>query len=227
MVLISQALLAAGQSDRGSWSKRQLQLLGVSYPLQSGWRQKILGQEISEQAAQDFVALKNQHLKPQDRQPQLVQTLPSVATTTPAPSQPPSAQSTSQPVVVAYTDGACSGNPGPGGWGAVMIWPGDRQEELSGSAIGATTNNRMEMQAAIEVLKALPPGSTVRLHSDSQLLINTMTRGWKRKANQDLWAELDRLVALHQVDWVWVKGHASDPLNNRADALAVAGARRA
>lgn len=108
-----------------------------------------------------------------------------------------------------------------------MIWPGDRQEELSGSAIGATTNNRMEMQAAIEVLKALPPGSTVRLHSDSQLLINTMTRGWKRKANQDLWAELDRLVALHQVDWVWVKGHASDPLNNRADALAVAGARRA
>ncbi len=225
MVVISQTLLDAGRSDRGSWSKRQLQLLGVPYPLQSGWKQRILGQTVSEQTARDFIALKNQHLKPQDRRRAPAATAPA-----PQPASPPVAApaiATPDTAIAAYTDGACSGNPGPGGWGAVLIWPDGREQELSGSAATATTNNRMEMTAAIEALKRLPPGSAVRLHSDSQLLINTMTRGWKRKANQDLWNELDRLVAQYPVEWVWVKGHANNPLNNRADALAVAGAQRA
>ncbi|KGF72896.1 hypothetical protein DO97_04125 [Neosynechococcus sphagnicola sy1] len=125
--------------------------------------------------------------------------------------------------VVIYTDGACKGNPGPGGWAAILRY-GDHTQEISGGA-AATTNNRMEMMAAIQALQSLTRPCQVRLHTDSQLLVNTMTRNWKRKANLDLWAELDRLAATHQVEWTWVKGHGSDPWNIRADELAVKAAQ--
>jgi ribonuclease HI len=126
--------------------------------------------------------------------------------------------------IIVYTDGACKGNPGPGGWAAILLC-GDHQKELSGGE-PQTTNNRMEMMAAIKALQALTRPCVVKIHSDSQLVINTMTRNWKRKMNLDLWAELDRLTKIHKVEWIWVKGHASDPLNCRADELAVIAARQ-
>ncbi len=133
--------------------------------------------------------------------------------------------------VIIYTDGACLKNPGgAGGWAAVLQYTKGNGELAEKEILGgdpSTTNNRMEMQAAIEALKALKEPCCVKLHSDSQLLVNTMSLGWKRKANKDLWAELDKLSQIHKVEWVWVKGHASDPLNNRADELAVQAAMSA
>jgi ribonuclease HI len=135
------------------------------------------------------------------------------------------------PQVVIYTDGACRGNPGPGGWGAVLIF-GDREREIWGGEL-ATTNNRMEMTAAIEALQALKRPCQVELHTDSQYLRNGISqwlsiwkaRGWRTMSkgevkNEDLWRRLDAARARHDVDWRWVKGHAGHPLNERADALA-------
>ncbi len=130
-----------------------------------------------------------------------------------------------------WTDGACSGNPGPGGWGAVLM-AGGTVRELSG-AEPATTNNRMELMGAIAALEALTRGCAVVLHTDSQYVKNGMTQwlaGWKRKgwrtaaggpvANADLWRRLEAAAAPHTIEWRWVKGHAGDPMNERADALA-------
>ncbi len=117
-----------------------------------------------------------------------------------------------------YTDGACSGNPGPGGWAAIVLDGGERRD-LSGGD-DRTTNNRMELVAAIEGLGATAPGSDVTVHSDSSYLVNTMTRGWKRKANADLWARLDALSAERRVGWTWVRGHSGHPLNEEADRMA-------
>ncbi len=122
-----------------------------------------------------------------------------------------------------YTDGACLGNPGPGGWGAVIIEDGIILD-LNG-ADESTTNNRMEMLAVIRGLAAVPKSAQVTVFSDSQYVVNTMTRGWKRKANLDLWERLDAEVAAHRVEWRWVRGHAGDPLNEEADSLATAAAR--
>ena len=135
------------------------------------------------------------------------------------------------PQVLIYTDGACSGNPGPGGWGAVLI-SGGHERELSGGE-GATTNNRMELMAAIEALEALKKPCRVDLHTDSQYLRQGITewivgwkaRGWKTAdkkpvKNEDLWRRLDTARARHEVKWHWVKGHAGHPLNERADGLA-------
>ena len=137
------------------------------------------------------------------------------------------------PGVVIFTDGACSGNPGPGGWGAVLTF-GDREKEICGGEPD-TTNNRMEMMAAIQALELLTKPCRVELHTDSQYLRNGVTqwihawkaRGWKTAdkkpvKNVDLWQRLDELVATggHRIDWRWVKGHAGDPGNERADALA-------
>ena len=131
-----------------------------------------------------------------------------------------------------YTDGACSGNPGPGGWAALLIFNG-REKELSGGE-ALTTNNRMELTAAIKGLEALTRPCAVDLYTDSQYVREGVTswikgwkvRGWKtagRKPvkNEDLWRLLEEAAAKHQVQWHWVKGHAADPLNNRVDALAV------
>ncbi|MBI1188496.1 MAG: ribonuclease HI [Alphaproteobacteria bacterium] len=136
----------------------------------------------------------------------------------------------SKPVEI-WTDGACSGNPGPGGWGAVLVY-GDTEKELSG-AEAVTTNNRMELMGAIAALEALTRASHVHLHTDSQYVKNGVTQwihnwkknGWRtadRKpvANEDLWRRLDEAQARHSVHWKWVKGHAGDPMNERADALA-------
>lgn len=137
------------------------------------------------------------------------------------------------PHVIVYTDGACSGNPGPGGWGAILSWNG-KERELSGGE-ARTTNNRMEMKAVIEALKALNRPCKVSVNSDSALIINAfqqrwvdgwMRRGWlkadkKPVENQDLWKELLEAMEPHQVQWVKVKGHAGIPLNERADRLAV------
>jgi ribonuclease HI len=133
--------------------------------------------------------------------------------------------------VVIHSDGACSGNPGPGGWGAILQFDG-REKELFGGA-PATTNNRMELTAAIEALSALTRPSTVELHTDSQYLrlgITQWIRGWKRNGwrtadrkpvkNVDLWRALDTLIARHKVAWHWVRGHAGHDLNERADELA-------
>jgi ribonuclease HI len=135
------------------------------------------------------------------------------------------------PHVVIYTDGACRGNPGPGGWGAILK-SGERERELSGGELH-TTNNRMELMAAIQALEALNRPCRVELHTDSQYLRTGITewlagwkaRGWKTAAkapvkNDDLWRRLDEARARHTVDWRWVKGHNGHPLNERADALA-------
>jgi ribonuclease HI len=135
-------------------------------------------------------------------------------------------------VVDIYTDGACSGNPGPGGWGAVLSY-GGRTKELSGGEATPTTNNRMELMAAIQALESLTRPSKVALHTDSSYLRNGITgwlAGWKRNGwktasrqpvkNDDLWRRLDAAAAKHDVQWLWVKGHAGDPGNERADALA-------
>ena len=133
-----------------------------------------------------------------------------------------------------YTDGACSGNPGPGGWGAILRYKG-RERELSGGE-QETTNNRMELTAAIRGLEALTEPCAVELYSDSQYLCKAinegwlrswMARGWKKAdkspvLNVDLWQQLQVQLERHQVTLVWVKGHAQNPYNNRCDALAVA-----
>jgi ribonuclease HI len=131
-----------------------------------------------------------------------------------------------------YTDGACSGNPGPGGWGAVLTY-GDRTKELSGGEATPTTNNRMELMAAIQALESLTRPTRVRLHTDSAYLRNGIMSWlptWKRNnwrtaskqpvKNEELWRRLDAAAARHQVEWLWVKGHAGNAGNERADALA-------
>lgn len=117
-----------------------------------------------------------------------------------------------------YTDGACLGNPGPGGWGVIVQCNG-QETELAGHDDG-TTNNRMEVTAAIKGLEVTPEDSMITLYSDSQYLVNTMTRDWKRRANVDLWTLLDTLVARRNVTWEWVRGHAGHPENERVDKLA-------
>ena len=117
-----------------------------------------------------------------------------------------------------YTDGACSGNPGKGGWGAVILRDGQTREISGGES--QTTNNRMEMTAVIEGLASVPSGAQVTVFSDSQYVVNTMTKNWKRRKNQDLWAKLDRETAARNVSWQWIRGHAGHPMNERADRLA-------
>ena len=137
------------------------------------------------------------------------------------------------PNVVIYSDGACHGNPGPGGWAAVLAC-GAKTRELSGG-VPATTNNRMELQAAIAALSALKEPCAVEFHTDSNYLRDGITkwlRGWKRNGwrtstrqpvkNEDLWRQLDVAVAAHKISWHWVKGHAGDAGNERCDALATA-----
>lgn len=123
-----------------------------------------------------------------------------------------------------YTDGACIGNPGPGGWAAIVVEDG-RRSAHSGRPRQRTTNQRMEVQAAIEGLSRTDPGARITVFSDSLYLVNTMTKGWKRNANKDLWAKLDRLVGPRHVDFQWLKGHAGHPLQEEADRLAVQAAR--
>jgi ribonuclease HI len=134
-------------------------------------------------------------------------------------------------VVDIYTDGACKGNPGPGGWGALMENGGRTREIYGGEP--ATTNNRMELMAVIRALEALRKPCRVRLHTDSQYVqlgISKWIHGWKKNGwrtadrkpvkNADLWRELDELAAKHEIEWLWVKGHAGHDGNERADALA-------
>ena len=141
---------------------------------------------------------------------------------------------TSKGRVEIFTDGACSGNPGPGGWGAVLRY-GSAEKELCGGEAG-TTNNRMEMMAAIVALETLTRPSQIDLHTDSTYLRDGITRwihGWKRNGwktaakkpvkNVDLWQRLEKALERHEVSWHWVKGHAGHPENERADALARAG----
>lgn len=125
-----------------------------------------------------------------------------------------------------YADGSCIGNPGPGGWGVVLIRPDGSQSKFYGSN-RATTNNQMEITAAIEGLRNTEVGSRVLLRSDSQYVINTMTLNWKRKKNHDLWTQLDRETELRKVTFEWVRGHNSDQLNELADRLANQGSREA
>jgi cyclic pyranopterin phosphate synthase len=117
-----------------------------------------------------------------------------------------------------YADGACLGNPGPGGWAAIIV-DGDKRQELKGR-VDKTTNNRMELMGVIEGMARTPEGSEVVVRSDSQYLVFTMSRRWKRKANLDLWQKLDDLTAKRKADWVWVKGHDGHPENERAHQLA-------
>lgn len=147
------------------------------------------------------------------------------------------AAAASQQLVEIFTDGACLGNPGPGGWGAILRWRG-KEKELSG-AVPLTTNNRMELTAAIEALSALKRPCDVRVCSDSTYLRDGITRwvhvwvrnGWRAAdrrpvRNRDLWEKLVETMAPHRIDWVWVRGHNGHPENERADELARAAARR-
>ncbi len=140
-------------------------------------------------------------------------------------------------VIEIYTDGACSGNPGPGGWGVILRWNG-HEKELSGGE-PETTNNRMEMMAVIAALKAMKRRSTIRLYTDSQYVkqgVEEWLEGWKAKGwktagkkpvkNQDLWMEIDALVLKHDITFHWVRGHDGHPENERADALARAAIKK-
>lgn len=140
--------------------------------------------------------------------------------------------------VTIYTDGACSGNPGPGGYGAILMY-GERKKELSGGD-PMTTNNRMELMGVITALKALNRPCQVELYTDSQYVVNGIEKGWARKwqangwmrnkkdkaLNPELWQELLELLEKHTVTFHWVKGHAENPYNNRCDELAVAESKR-
>ncbi|WP_425484944.1 ribonuclease HI [Amycolatopsis anabasis] len=145
----------------------------------------------------------------------------------------------SEPAVEIYTDGACSGNPGPGGWGAVLRY-GRHEKELYGGEAATTTNNRMELTAPIMALESLKRSSVVRLYTDSTYVRNGVmswlprwkANGWRTSTrepvkNADLWRRLDAAIGRHQVEWLWVKGHAGNPDNERADRLAVRGVREA
>jgi ribonuclease HI len=138
-----------------------------------------------------------------------------------------------EPVEI-WTDGACSGNPGPGGWGAILSYKGKERELSGGEAL--TTNNRMELMGAISALETLTRPCTVALHTDSQYLrqgITSWIHGWKKNGwktadrkpvkNEELWKRLDAALKQHKIEWKWVKGHAGDEMNERADALARAG----
>ena len=127
--------------------------------------------------------------------------------------------STNQTLTI-YTDGSCLGNPGPGGWGAIVFDASGEPQRLSGHE-GHTTNNRMELMAAIQGLEAAPTGASVILYSDSGYLVNTMTKNWKRRVNHDLWVRLDALSVSRSVEWRWVRGHNGDRWNEAADRLAV------
>ncbi len=133
--------------------------------------------------------------------------------------------------VIIYTDGACRGNPGVGGWGVILSYKGKEKELCGGDK--DTTNNRMELMAAIQALEALTKPCSVRLHSDSSYVLKGITewmpnwkkRGWKTAAkhpvkNVDLWQRLDAAIAQHDIEWQWVKGHSGNKGNDRADALA-------
>ena len=134
--------------------------------------------------------------------------------------------------VIIYTDGACRGNPGPGGWAALLIY-GEQKKEISGSE-SHTTNQRMELTAAIMALRILKEPCKVRLHSDSAYLVNAFLRNWLQKwqrngwqttaqqpvENQDLWRELIELSKYHRIEWIKVKGHSTNSYNNRCDQLA-------
>jgi len=137
-----------------------------------------------------------------------------------------------------WTDGACSGNPGPGGWGVILV-SGEKRKELHGGE-ALTTNNRMELMAAISALEALTKPCAVALHIDSQYVRQGITQwihGWKKNGwrtadkkpvkNAELWQRLEEAAKRHQIDWLWVKGHAGDPMNERADELAREGVKLA
>jgi ribonuclease HI len=130
-----------------------------------------------------------------------------------------------EPEIVVYADGSCLGNPGPGGWGVVIVGRHGTREYSGGDP--HTTNNRMEITGAIEGLRRIPEGARVLLRSDSQYVVNTINLRWKRNANTGLWKELDAEIARHQVRFEWVRGHAGDALNDRADRLALEEAKRA
>ena len=144
---------------------------------------------------------------------------------------PDSASTLKRPHVTIYSDGACKGNPGPGGWGAWLAWEGHEKELFGGEA--TTTNNRMELTAVIQALASLKRTCDVVIYTDSEYVRKGITEwihGWKQRGwktadkkpvkNSDLWQQLDAQGRLHHVDWRWVKGHSGDPGNERADQLA-------
>ena len=135
--------------------------------------------------------------------------------------------------VIIYTDGACSGNPGKGGWGAILMF-GDIKKEISGASLD-TTNNQMELTAPIEALKLLKRPCEVKVYSDSAYLVNAFTQGWlknwkkngwktadkKDVKNKELWLQIDNFMQIHKIEWIKVKGHSDNEFNNRCDELAV------
>ena len=135
-------------------------------------------------------------------------------------------------IVEIFTDGACSGNPGPGGWGAILRY-GDAEKELSGHE-DDTTNNRMELMAVIQALETLTRAVTVKVYTDSTYVQKGMTewiegwkaKNWKKVKNVDLWKRLDEAANPHDIEWIWVKGHAGHPENERADDLATSAIQR-
>jgi ribonuclease HI len=137
--------------------------------------------------------------------------------------------------VTIYTDGACRGNPGPGGWGAILMYSGAKKE-ISGGEPG-TTNNRMELQAVISALGALKEPCRVELYTDSQYVSDAINKGWLKSwektgwrrgkiKNQDMWKDLSKLLNVHDVEFIWIRGHAENEFNNRCDEMAVEESRK-
>jgi ribonuclease HI len=180
---------------------------------------------------------KEQALSPAKPVPALQPTTTTAPPRQPSLPTPPETAPTSDKIVV-YTDGGCNGNPGPGGYGAVILRDGQRQELSGGYRL--TTNNRMELMACIVALQSLSPGSHVVLHSDSQYVVNSINKGWakrwranywwrnkeERAENPDLWAQLLDLCEQHDVEFVWVRGHVGTVENERCDRLSVAASGR-
>ena len=174
-----------------------------------------------------------------DHEPDAASPVPATAVPAGGAGRRPAAKAVADAVrVTIYADGACKGNPGPGGWGALLIEAGGERELFGGEAL--TTNNRMELLAVIKALDAVPDGAAIALYTDSRYVQQGMTswiHGWKRKGwrtadgkpvkNIDLWQSLDDAAARHRVQWHWVRGHVGDIGNERADALANRGVREA
>ncbi|BCK53190.1 hypothetical protein NWFMUON74_09620 [Nocardia wallacei] len=204
---VSMEEIEGARSPAGGWSRAQLAEWGVPWPPPPGWKKSLAA----------------------DSGPGSVVTQPTTPTD--------SGAGTRASVVEIYTDGACSGNPGPGGWGSVLRWGGHIREISGGEP--HTTNNRMELMAAIRSLERLTRTSEVRIHTDSTYVRDGITEwlprwianGWqtRRKSpvkNEDLWRRLADAAGQHRVTWEWVKGHAGHPDNERADQLARAAARQ-
>lgn len=241
MPIITEQLIETHRTPAGAWNRPQLEALGVGWPPKKGWKDRVIGRSISEENLQAFIKGATAYSPVGDSGQENLSLFGEISGASMAIDGVRVDGATvceSDFEVIIYTDGSCQGNPGIGGWGAVLR-KGGHQKTLCGGAL-QTTNNRMEITAAIMALQALTRSCRVLVYSDSQYVIQGMSRwlrGWKASQwrgadgspvkNQDLWMQLDDCASRHQVQWMWVRGHAGNAGNEQADALANQGAQQA